>query len=143
MNSPLVEVRCNTQGIVTDPSGGGRRRVVANFPILDSPLISGVASADVKPNTLFAPVVSPLIVHVAGQGGDFDAPGVSVISVDPTWGSKNVPLKSDMSVVSQNNRRAPVISGARTWDSNVQSRDDRSLSGQRTASGAHLQSMNV
>ena len=31
-----VEVRCNKQGIVTDPSGGGRRRVVANFPSPDS-----------------------------------------------------------------------------------------------------------
>src|SRR5208282_5249478 len=31
-----VEIRCNKQGTITDPSGGGRRRVVANFPSLDS-----------------------------------------------------------------------------------------------------------
>ena len=62
-----VEVRCNKQGVVTDPSGVGRRRVVASFTSPDSLSLSGAVK---KSNTLFAPVVSPLIVHVAGQGSD-------------------------------------------------------------------------
>ena len=56
-----VEVRCNKQGIVTDPSGGGRRRVVANFPSLDS-LSKG-----------------RVVTSVAGQSGDMYAPVNSVI----------------------------------------------------------------
>ena len=71
-----VEVRCDKQGVVTDSSGVGRRRVVADFTSHDSLSLGGAVK---KSNTLFAPVVSPLIVHVAGQGGDFDAPGGLVI----------------------------------------------------------------
>ena len=56
-----VEVRCNKQGNVTDPSGGGRRRVVANFPSLDSMSKGRV------------------VTSVAGQSGDMYAPVNSVI----------------------------------------------------------------
>ena len=66
-----VEVRCDKQGVVTDPSGVGRRRVVADFTSPDSLSLGGAAK---KRSTLFAPVVSPLIVHVADHGGDSDAP---------------------------------------------------------------------
>jgi len=63
--------------VVTEPPGVGRRRVVADFTSHDSRSLGGAVK---KPNTLFAPFVSPLIVHVAGQGGDFDAPGDLVIA---------------------------------------------------------------
>ena len=66
-----VEVRCDKQGVVTDPSGVGRRRVVADFTSPDSLSLGGATK---KCSTLFAPVVSPLIVHVADHGGDSDAP---------------------------------------------------------------------
>ena len=66
-----VRVRCDKQGVVTDPSGVGRRRVVADFTSPDS---LSLDSAIKKRSTLFAPVVSPLIVHVADHGGDSDAP---------------------------------------------------------------------
>ena len=59
-----VEVRCNKQGIVTDPSGGGRRRVVANFPSLDSLSKSRV------------------VTSVAGQSSALDTPDVFVIPLD-------------------------------------------------------------
>jgi len=91
-----VEVRCNKQGIATDPSGGGRRRVVANFPSLDS------LSRD------------RVVKSVASQSSALGTPEVFVISGAQSWGSKD-----------------------------FQSRDDRSLSGQRTASGAQFQSSNV
>ena len=58
-----VEVRCNKQGIVTDPSGGGRRRVVANFPSLDS------LSRD------------RVVKSVAGQSSALDTPEVLVIQL--------------------------------------------------------------
>src|SRR5208282_6147329 len=54
-----VEVRCNKQGTITDPSGGGRRRVVTNFPSLDS-LSKGreVTSVAGQSGVMFAPVNS-------------------------------------------------------------------------------------
>src|SRR5208282_419558 len=68
-------------------------------------------------------VVSSVMPSVAVSGQV-----VSVTSVDPTWGSNKILSKSD----------------ARTRGSkDFQSRDDRSLSGQRTASGAQFQSSNV
>src|SRR5208282_4557541 len=68
-------------------------------------------------------VVSSVMPSVAVSGQV-----VSVTSVDPTWGSNKILTKSD----------------ARTRDSkDFQSRDDRSLSGQRTASDAQFQGSNV
>ena len=71
-----VEVRCNKQGTVTDPSGGGRRRVVADFTSLDS-LSKG-----------------RVVTSVAGQGGDMFAPVDSVINNAIQRGALNVPVVS-------------------------------------------------
>src|SRR5208282_5344904 len=64
-----VEIRCNKQGTITDPSGGGRRRVVADFTSLDS------LSKD------------RVVTSVAGQSGDMFAPVDLVISDARTWDS--------------------------------------------------------
>ena len=58
-----VEVRCHKQGTITDPSGGGRRRVVANFPSLDS-LSKGrvVTSVAGQSGVMFAPLNSVILL---------------------------------------------------------------------------------
>ena len=70
-----VEVRCNKQGIVTEPSGGGRRRVVANFlspDDLGAPVVSVISDA-IQREALNAPVESVTLRPQAPK----DSPAIS------------------------------------------------------------------
>ena len=83
-----IDLRCERQGLMTAPVSSGRRRVTANFQGIE-----------------YQKTGSAVINNVI-QRGDLNVPVVSVINVDPTWGSHNVQTHVDKSVINGAQRGA-------------------------------------